>query len=176
MAVGCKALTIRLILMHFGRSNCALQSGPSLKVDWCCHERFCAMKLDRLYVSTAFVWLVLGMVFGIYVGISDKLAMANSHAHAILLGFVLSVLFGLIYRGWPSMQKSKLATLQYGIYQIGAVVLVLGKFSVDSGGKGVLAAPGSMITVLGTLLMAWIFLRSSDAESPADTQPNRHGT
>ena len=67
-----------------------------------------AISLDRLYILTGFVWLIIGMVFGIYIGITDQTTQSNAHAHANLLGFVISVLFGLKYRIWPNMTTSRL--------------------------------------------------------------------
>jgi hypothetical protein len=128
------------------------------------------VKIDRLYIIAGFVWLIFGMVFGIYLGITDQLQFSNSHAHANLLGFVISVLFGLIYRNWPSLLESRLAMPQFALYQIGAVVLVAGKYSVDSGGSAALAPPGSIIVVAGTLLMFWMFARTK-AETPT-ARPN----
>ena len=120
------------------------------------------MQVDRLYIMAGFVWLTIGMVFGIYLGITDQLQFSNSHAHANLVGFVVSVIFGLLYRNWPSMLKSKLAMPQFALYQVGAIVLVAGKFDIDNGGGGALAPPGSVITVLGTLLVFWMFATSRD--------------
>ena len=105
------------------------------------------------------------MIFGIYLGITDQLQFANSHAHANLLGFVISVIFGLLLRNWPSLLNSRLAMPQFLIYQLGAVVLVAGKFDIDNGGNGVLAPPGSMITVLGTLMMFLMFATAGDETS-----------
>lgn len=119
------------------------------------------MNVDRLYVMTGFVWLILGMVFGVYLGITDQLQLANSHAHANLLGFVISILFGLLYRNWPLLQQSQLAMPQFVIYQLGAVVLVAGKYDIDNGGPGMLAPPGSVIIIVGTLLMFWMFATAS---------------
>jgi cbb3-type cytochrome oxidase subunit 1 len=130
-----------------------------------------AVKIDRLYIIAGFVWLIFGMVFGIYLGITDQLQLSNSHAHANLLGFVISVLFGLIYRNWPSLKESRLAMTQFVIYQIGAVVLVAGKYDIDNGGDGTLAPPGSLILILGTLLMFWMFIRTE-----TDKQVARSGS
>lgn len=116
--------------------------------------------MDRLYIIVGFVWLVLGMVFGIYLGITDQLQFANSHAHANLLGFVISVFFGLIYRSWPSLLLSRLAWPQFALFQIGSAMLVAGKFDIDSGGSGALAPPGSILVVVGTALMFWMFTMS----------------
>ncbi len=129
------------------------------------------MKMDRLYILAGFVWLILGMIFGVYLGVTDQLQFSNSHAHANLLGFVLSVLFGLIYRGWPMLLSSKLVWPQFGFFQIGTLVLVAGKYDIDSGGGGALAPPGSVLVILGTLLMFWMF-----AMSPADVAAKGKGT
>ena len=119
------------------------------------------MRIDRLYIMTGFLWLIAGMVFGIYLGITDQLYYANSHAHANLLGFVISVLFGLIFRNWPALMSGRLAFLQFALFELGALVLVAGKYDIDSGGNGTLAPPGSILVVLSTVLMFWIFARGS---------------
>lgn len=120
------------------------------------------MKLDRLFVLTGFAWVVLGMVFGIYLGITNQLNLANSHAHANLVGFVISMLFGLMHHSWPKMQASRMAMAQFGVYQIGALMLVAGKYQVDVGGGGALVATGSVVVVLGTLMMGWLFAMRSE--------------
>jgi hypothetical protein len=128
------------------------------------------VKMDRLYILAGFLWLLAGMVFGIYLGITDQLQFANSHAHANLLGFVVSVLFGLLYRTWPVLQSSRLAWPQFALFQIGSVVLVAGKFDIDRGGGGALAPPGSVLVVLGTLVLFWMFATvKADAVWPGST-------
>jgi hypothetical protein len=125
------------------------------------------VRLDRIYILAGFAWLIVGMTFGIYLGITDQLEFANSHAHANLLGFVVSVLFGMLLRNWPSLLSSRLAMPQFLIYQLGALVLVAGKFDIDNGGNGVLAPPGSIVVVLGTLMMFWMFATAGDETSVA---------
>ena len=123
------------------------------------------MKMDRLYVIAGFLWLIAGMIFGIYLGITDQLQFSNTHANANLLGFVISVLFGLIYRNWPELMSSRLAWPQFALFEIGSLVLVAGKYDIDGGGSGSLTPPGSILVVLGTLLMIWMFARTS-SEAP----------
>ncbi|MDF1715281.1 MAG: hypothetical protein P1U75_01220 [Antarcticimicrobium sp.] len=117
--------------------------------------------MDRLYIIAGFLWLIAGMVFGIYLGITDQLQFANTHAHANLLGFVISVLFGLLYRNWPALMSTRLAWPQFALYEIGSLVLVMGKYDIDSGGDGALAPPGAVLVVIGTLVMFWIFARGT---------------
>jgi len=117
--------------------------------------------MDRLYIMTGFLWLIAGMIFGIYLGITDQLQFAITHAHANLLGFVISVLFGLIHRNWPALRASRLALPQFALFEIGALVLVAGKYDIDGGGGGSLTPPGAILVVLGTLVMFWMFARAS---------------
>lgn len=123
------------------------------------------VKIDRLYILTGFIWLILGMTFGIYLGITDQTNLSNSHAHANLLGFVVSVLFGLLYRNWPTLQNRKLALPQFLLFEIGSAILVAGEYSIGSGGSSALAPPGSLLVILGTLLMFWMFA-TAKADSP----------
>ncbi len=121
-----------------------------------------AMKLSRLFILAGFAWVVLGMIYGIYLGITNQLNLANSHAHANLVGFVISILFGLLHHNWPKMQASRVAVPQFWVYQIGALMLVAGKYQVDVGGGGALVATGSFVVVLGTLMMGWLFVMKSE--------------
>lgn len=116
------------------------------------------MRIDAIFVLSGLIWLFVGMVFGTWMGINEQFHFANTHAHVGLLGFVASVLFGLIYRAWPAMESSRLALPQYGVYQVGVVMLLLGKYTADNGGHATLAPPGSALVILGAALFAWIFI------------------
>lgn len=130
------------------------------------------MRLDRLYILAGFTWLVLGMAFGIYLGITDQLNLGNSHAHANLVGFVLSALFGLLHRNWPALAGHALARAQFWVYQTGAVILVAGKYIVDTGGGAGTVATGSLVVLAGTLMMLWIFAtQSADPAAARSTNP-----
>lgn len=117
------------------------------------------MRVDRLYILCGFVWIVAAMVFGFYIGAAEQLQYSNTHAHAALVGFVLSILFGLIYRNWPRLLEGRLAPVQFGLYQVGTVVLIAGKYSIDGGNSAImLAVAGATITIAATALMGWLFV------------------
>lgn len=122
------------------------------------------MKVDRLYILCGFVWVVAAMVFGFYLGAAEQLQYSNTHAHAALLGFVLSILFGLIYRCWPRMLEGRLAPVQFGLYQFGTVVLIAGKYSIDGGNSAMLAVAGATVTIVATALMGWLFVFYSEEQ------------
>jgi hypothetical protein len=117
-------------------------------------------RFDRNYILLGLSWVILGMVFGTWLGASNHLNYANTHAHIGVLGFVTSVLFGLLHWAYPALGKSRLALPQLAIYQIGVALLIIGKFNVD-GGVTIepLLIAGSLITILGTVLMLVMFVR-----------------
>ena len=116
-------------------------------------------KIDENYILLGLIWLIAGMVFGIWMGINQKFGYAESHAHANLVGFVVSVLFGLTYRAFPSMKNSRLAAAQFWIYTLGAALLVAGKVNYDTNGSETLVKGGSVVIIAGALLMLAVFIR-----------------
>ena len=116
-------------------------------------------RLDRNYILLGLIWVIVGMVFGAWLGATDQTNYANSHAHANLLGFVTSILFGLLHWAYPALGRSRLAIWQFGIYQIGVVILVLGKFLVDGGTTTLFLEIGSVVTIIGTALMLVMFFK-----------------
>lgn len=113
--------------------------------------------IGNAYILFGLIWLVLGMAFGIWMGVAQKFDYANSHAHMNLVGFAISVLFGLIHRQYRGLGESRLAGAQFGIYQLGAVMLVAGKAMVDGGGGDGLVKAGSVVVLAGAVLFLWMF-------------------
>lgn len=122
-------------------------------------------KIDDTYILIGLIWLVLGMAYGIWMGITQQFNFANSHAHLNLVGFAVSVLFGLIHRAYPTLRASRLAWPQFIAYEIGAVMLVGGKAMVDNGGDDTLVKIGSLVVVLGGVGMLALFAMRKDAAS-----------
>jgi peptidoglycan/LPS O-acetylase OafA/YrhL len=116
-------------------------------------------QLDRNYILLGLCWVVVGMGLGIWLGITNQQNYANSHAHVGLLGFVASTLFGLLHWAYPALAKSRLALWQFIIYEIGVVILVIGKFLIDGGKETVLLPIGALITIAGAALMLVMFAK-----------------
>lgn len=114
-------------------------------------------RVSDTYILVGFIWILVGMVFGIWMGITNHLNFANSHAHLNLVGFATSVLFGLIYRAYPALERSRMAWAQFALFEVGAILLVIGKAVVDAGGSDLLVAIGSLVVLVGTLAMVYLF-------------------
>lgn len=69
--------------------------------------------IDRLFVLTGLIFLLIGMSLGLKMSMTRDFAMHGLHAHLNLLGFVVMTLFGLCYRSWPKMQEGSLAKVHY---------------------------------------------------------------
>lgn len=129
-------------------------------------------KIDEVYLILAFLWLISGMGFGIWLGASENFQFAESHAHMALVGFVLSAAFGFTYKLYPAMQGSRLAMPQLWIYQLGAVLLVAGKITIDAGGSPSLVKAGSIVILLGVVLMLYVFITRRAAVAAPGATPN----
>jgi hypothetical protein len=120
-------------------------------------------RISKNYIMIGLVWLLVGMIFGTWLGASNHNNFANSHAHINLLGFVVSSLFGIFYWAYPNMAKAKLAQWQFIIYEVGVAILVIGKVMVDNNGQSNLfLVAGSLITMIGTATMLYLFATAAE--------------
>jgi hypothetical protein len=116
--------------------------------------------LFRVSVSVA----LLGMAFGIFMGIRQEFALAPAHAHLNLLGFVTTFLSALYYRAFPAAAASRLARYQAIIGVVGAVLFPIGIASVLLGGHGrfePFVVAGALTVFAGMVLFAVIVFRTA---------------
>ncbi len=84
------------------------------------------MGLDRKYLLCAMVYIVLGMGLGVYMGASKDHRLFVAHAHILLVGFVVSFIYGAIHKLWLGRVGKGLATTQFLLHQIAAAVMLAG--------------------------------------------------
>ena len=65
------------------------------------------MKASTLSFQAAVVFIVAGMIWGIFMAISDDHSAMPAHAHLNLLGWVSLFLFGIYYRLHPWLEGAK---------------------------------------------------------------------
>lgn len=118
-------------------------------------------RLDRNYILLGLAWVVAGMVFGTWLGASNHMNYGNSHAHMNLLGFVASVLFGLMHHAYPTLRNSRLAVAQFAVYEVGVLLLIIGKVLVDGGQETLFLQVGALVTILGALMMLILFAKDA---------------
>jgi hypothetical protein len=124
--------------------------------------------IDRAFVGMAFLWLMLGMVLGLYIGVTQSNEFLPVHITMLLPGFVVLAVYGAVYRLWPEMKNSGLAKAQFWLASLGAVGQVVGtsQFVRSGGSDTMLIAVASVLAILGGLMMTWLFWhKSADSKS-----------
>ena len=82
--------------------------------------------VDRWFILIGLLYASFGFAFGIWVGINQRFDQAHLHAHINLIGWASMALFGLIYRAFPALAESRLAAVHFILFNIGAVVFLVG--------------------------------------------------
>lgn len=131
--------------------------------------------ISRWHVMFGLGFAVLGMALGIYMAISKNHGQHVTHAHVLLLGFVVSVLYGAIYRLWLAAASARLATIQTGLHQVGSVLIVSGLFLLFSGtatedALGPLLGGGSIAAISSAVLMLYQFVRAGQLQPTATAE------
>lgn len=91
------------------------------------------MNISRGFIVMGAAYLVVGIVFGAYMGGSGDHTLAPVHAHINLLGFTLMTVFGVTYRVIPGLAEGTLPKLHFWLHQVGALFLLLGLFLMMTG-------------------------------------------
>ncbi|MFL0811217.1 MAG: TonB-dependent receptor [Agarilytica sp.] len=84
--------------------------------------------MDRKYVMTAIGYGILGLILGIYMAATRNHSQLPTHAHIMLLGFVVSFIYGASFKLWLSEASGKLVSVQFYLHQIGTPILLLSLF------------------------------------------------
>ena len=122
--------------------------------------------MDRKYILTSFGYAIIGLALGIFMAASKDHGHLVTHAHIMLIGFVVSFIYGLCHKLWLNNVVSKLSLAQFYIHQIGTLGVVIGLFLYY--GKFVsletidpVLALSSIAVLIGMVLMKVLFIKST---------------
>lgn len=107
------------------------------------------------YLKIAVIYLIVGVAFGIWMGITQKMQFAPVHAHINLLGWASLALMGVIYHIFPNAAKTRLAAWQFWLYNIGAAGFVISLATVVSGRDA--AVPAAIVSAILVLIGVVLF-------------------
>jgi hypothetical protein len=127
------------------------------------------MKIDRKFILCSLAYAVFGMGVGIYMAASKNHTELVAHAHILLVGFLVSFVYGLIYKLWVSTEIRSIANVQFYLHQLSALVMLAGLLLFYGGlFREVLdpiLAVSSLGVLGGALLMIYLAIRF-----PAETR------
>jgi len=122
--------------------------------------------VDRKFALAGLIYAVVGMILGIVMAASKNHGQMVTHAHIMLLGFVVSFIYALCHKLWLSNSDGTLGQIQFWLHQLGAAILVVGLFLLYGGLVGIdkldpILAIASTVVLTAMILMVVMFGKSS---------------
>ena len=117
--------------------------------------------VGKRFISIAIIYGLLGMGFGIWMGMTQSLASAPLHTHINLIGWASFAIFGLIYRAFPALAESKLAAAHFWVANLGAVTFIAGIVIVMPTGNMLPVAVGALIMLISMIIFAVNFWQNA---------------
>lgn len=121
--------------------------------------------MDKKFVLTGLGYAIIGLLLGIFMAASKDHGHLVTHAHIMLIGFVVSFIYGLCHKLWLNNIVSTLSKTQFYFHQIGTIGVVIGLFLYY--GKFVsletidpFLAVSSIAVLIGMILMKVLFTKS----------------
>lgn len=122
--------------------------------------------MDRKFILTSLIYAIIGLALGIFMAASKDHGHLVTHAHIMLIGFVVSFIYGLCHKLWLNNLVSKLSVTQFYIHQVGTLGVVIGLFLLYGNFVSLetidpYLALFSITVFIGMILMTVLFIRSS---------------
>jgi hypothetical protein len=118
--------------------------------------------IARAHTLSALLWMLTGMLFGLWMGAVEKLQFRPLHIGMMLGGFLTLAAVGAVFRLWPEMERYRFARLHFWTLQIGILGLNIGTLVQNLTGNIALQAVFSLPTLLGTALLLHGFWVTAD--------------
>ncbi|MGH9576075.1 MAG: hypothetical protein ACRD3R_01470, partial [Terriglobales bacterium] len=122
--------------------------------------------VDRKFILSAFGYAIIGIALGIYMAGSHNHGQLVTHAHIMLVGFVVSFIYGLCHKLWLNNTTSRMAVAQFYIHQVGSLALFIGLFLlygrfVEIATIDPVLGIASVTVLVGVVLMNVLFIKSA---------------
>jgi hypothetical protein len=124
---------------------------------------------SSLSFKLAVVFVIIGMAMGIWMAASGDHAVMPAHAHLNLLGWVSLFLFGIYYERRPSLDASRIALAQVGLWSVGTVILTIAVAAIYLGYPAAdpVAGVASVIVLIAMLIFAYLVFRPGEKSDVA---------
>ncbi|WP_028672505.1 hypothetical protein [Saccharospirillum impatiens] len=126
-------------------------------------------QLDRSFLLSGLLYGTLGMCLGLYMAASHIHVQHVTHAHIMLVGFLLSVIYAIVHKLWLPNGATGLSQWQFVLHHVGTLGMISGLFLMYQGLippdtlEPVLAI--SSIVVLASLILMGVLVILSGKQS-----------
>ena len=114
----------------------------------------------RLFFILAIIYGICGMLLGLFMAISQDHSQMPTHAHTMVLGWLMSAVFAFFYHFFPDIGRSRLAQVHFWLSAVSGIILLIALYFLFAGNVAFdpVAGASSIGFFLGMLLFAWIAL------------------
>ena len=116
----------------------------------------------RNFFTLAIIYALVGMTLGLSMAMSHDHSQLPTHAHIMVLGWLMSAVFAFFYHLMPAARSSKLAIVHFWLAVVSSAGMFVGLFVLYGGNPVVEPMLGiaAMAYFAGTVLFAFIALRA----------------
>ncbi|MEQ1754877.1 MAG: hypothetical protein ABL973_12175 [Micropepsaceae bacterium] len=125
------------------------------------------MRVHVVFIGLGLFFLVIGMLFGVWMGVNHDFQFAAAHAHWNLVGFVTSSIYGLTHRAYPRLADSRLTWFQCGLHVVGVLIFAPGIVLAVATGEQMAAIVGANVLIAAALMFMFIYF-THDHSTTAD--------
>jgi len=107
-------------------------------------------------LKIAAIYLIVGSLMGLYMGIAERFTLHPVHAHLNLLGWASLALAGLIYVQFPQAARTGLARIHFWMHNISLPVLMGALAMLLTGHEAFAPVVGISATIMATGLAVFV--------------------
>lgn len=117
-----------------------------------------SIALPYRFMLAAILFVVIGMILGLYMGPSQDFRLVPVHVHLNLVGWATMMLFGLYYRADPQSSASSIAAWHFWIAFVGVILMGAGLTGLYLGNPTfeLPTIAGSVSTLVSILIFGWV--------------------
>jgi hypothetical protein len=116
----------------------------------------------RNFFTMAVIYALVGMTLGLSMAMSHDHGQLPTHAHIMVLGWVMSAVFAFFYHLVPAARNSKLAIIHFWLAAVSSIGMFVGLYVLYGGNPSIEPVLGisAMAYFVATVLFAFIALRA----------------
>jgi len=107
------------------------------------------------FLKIAVVYLFIGALLGLGMGIAQNFALVPVHAHLLLLGWASLALAGVVYHLYPAASTTRLARIHFWLHNLGLPVFMVALGLLLTGREAIV--PVVVVSAIAVLIGLAIF-------------------
>lgn len=123
----------------------------------------------RNFFTLAVIYSLLGMMLGLHMAMSQDHSQIPTHAHIMVLGWLMSAVFAFFYHLVPAARASRLAIIHFWLAAVSSLGMFIGLFVLYGGNPAIEPVLGvsAMAYFASAFLFAFIALSALWRNVPA---------